>query len=244
MTAKTWLAMAAAATVLLSAVGTGPAGGAEPPVPAIDVQLWPDSAGGFSEIIVTAVYPAGTELPVKARIPLPDGAEIQWSGEILGGDPDTDPVRRFKTVKGTGGDAVEFTLEETLTAQYEAVHEPTAFDGATKSATLLWKQTVPADVVNMAVKTPAGAGDVKVDPAPLGTPQQNELGERLWVVKSLELKPGETANLSVSYRPAGVQDGSSGLSRINPWLLVAAIGLAIALVALFLVAGRRGHVVD
>lgn len=198
----------------------------------IDVQLWPESEQGFSTIIVSATVPESATLPATVRMPLPRDAEVSWVGEILGADPANDIARQLTTVTADGGLAIVVTAEKSRDIQYEAIWKQTQVDGDGRSDTLQWLQTVSAGGVVFRAKIPAGAGDVRIVPAPTGKPATNRAGEKLYTVPPLQLRVGESFTLSVRYRVgaagerAGGRPGDLVLPVLVGLLVVAAAALA------------------
>lgn len=202
--------------------------------PVYDVQIWfgADPSAPDRVVLIAGVeLPAGTPLPAKVRVPLPEGAEVTWAGEILGSDVSADIPRETTVVAGTGGAAVELTLERSRNAQVESLWMPvTARDGRL-SASLRWVQTEPADSVEFSVRMPPGAAQVEIEPPPPGAPQENPGGERLYTLASKPLKPGEAHVIVVSYAQGadGSQAAPGGpLSRDT---LVAVLGGVVLLLA-------------
>ena len=66
--------------------------------------------------------PETTKLPTTVRVPVPEGATVQWAGEVLGGDLSADPARTYKMIKSpVGGQYAEFTLgADAQSAQVDA----------------------------------------------------------------------------------------------------------------------------
>lgn len=208
-----------------------------------EVQIIPESYPGFVEIVVAVELPTSTPLPTVVRLPLPDGAEVTWSGEIMGGDPENDTVRAHRLVPGSAeGTSVEFTLENTRTAQYEAVHVPIAINDGLVSADVSWHQSEPAGGVEFTVRVPPGAFDVRTEPSFAGAPLANSAGEKLYKLPLVEVAAGDTTTVVVSYRRGGEDPAETavgtGLGRLELAGLLGALGVA-ALVVLALVLRRQ-----
>ncbi len=208
--------------------------------PTVEVQFWPDGQPGYSLLIVTVELPSDTVLPIDVRLPIPEGSDVVWSGEIMGGASiEADIPRDYRLVDGEAGPALEMTLETTLTAQYEAVYLPLANNGAEISTSLDWLQSVPSEDVFFSIRVPATAIDVRIDPAVSGIPQTNDVGERLYTIAPQAIAVGDHFNVDVAYRlaGAGVTNGSNGGS---PSLLTIFIVLfAVMAVVLVIALGRQ-----
>jgi hypothetical protein len=209
-------------------------------IASIDVQVWPaELAGASTPLIVVATLPTATPLPAKVRMPLPKGARVTWSGEIFNGGPSADEQRPFKTVSGTGGDAVEIVVQKTRDVQYEADYTPARDVNGRRVATLEWVETVATGPMHVAFKLPAVASDVKTTPAYTGQPQANEQGERLYILPERTLKVGEKFTASVDYLPrmAVPESPTGGRDLLVPGLI--ALLVAVVAILLFLVARQR-----
>jgi len=198
----------------------------------LEVQIWPGGEMGYTLFIVTGHIPEDTPLPATVRLPLPPGAEVVWSGEILGGPVADDPERAVTQVEGVGGPALEITAEETRTVQYEAVGPAlSVVDGLTTSV-FEWVQTAPTGDVTFSVRVPASAGTVSIEPMPVGDPRVNQAGERLYTLRPAVLSVGDTFTVTTAYGPQGAGDrGDTGFP-----LLPVLLGLLAAAVAALVIA--------
>lgn len=199
----------------------------------IQVQVWPEIDAQNTLVIVGATLPTDTPLPATVELPLPLGAQVQWVGEIEGTNPDLDVQRTHEIVPGQGGSSVRFTIETFRSFQYEAFLPASAPEGAERSLTLDWIQTVASRDLSVAWKFPAGASNVVLDPDAPGQPATNAAGESLYTLVSVAPQPGETLTFSASYLPAGaVEESGSGVSTVTiviGLLLVAVVALIIVL---------------
>ncbi|TLM78814.1 MAG: hypothetical protein FDZ70_03790 [Actinobacteria bacterium] len=229
MTSRTARVLAAA---LLAAALSVPSLALAATPPVYQVQAW---FGGASEnpdrvlLVASVLVPTSTPLPAKVRVPVPEGATVLWSGEILGATGESDIPREGTMTAGTGGRAYEFTLEQSREGQLECLWsniEPRK--GGAVGASLKWVQTVPADLVGFSVRTPAGAGTIRTDPQSNDAPNENADGERIYTLPNQGLAPGESAVVDVSYVPGGASDGIGGGALDTRTLI---IGLAVAAVA-------------
>ncbi len=198
------------------------------------VQFWPEGDPAASILIVSVTLPEGTELPATVRLPLPAGAQVTWAGEIIGTNIEDDILRPHTFVDGVGGQSIELTLEQTLTAQYDANYTPLDVRGGDYSVTLDWVQTEPAEATDIAVRLPGSVADIVIDPAPVGDPQTNVTGEKLYTLSPVTLEPGQAQPVNVSYSRPELAGSGTDAGSIVPWLLgalaLAVIGLAVAIV--------------
>lgn len=223
---------------MITILAGAPVASAATAAPVYDVQLW---VGADETSPDTVVLIAGVQLskdatlPVKVRVPLPDGVQITWAGEIMGTDPAGDVQRETTIVAGTGGRAVELTLSRSRDAQIEGLWMPLqARAGGSLGATAKWVQTVPADRVEFSVRLPAGAGAVVIDPMPPGAPQENDIGERLFTLAAKPLKPGETHEIDFSFVPGGQVPAQAQGWDSTP-VIVGALAILAAILALSVV---------
>lgn len=200
----------------------------------MEVQIWPGGEQGYTLFIVTGHLPEGTQLPAVVRLPLPQGAEVVWSGEILGGPVEADPVRQYSVVEGIGGPAIEMTAEETLTVQYEAIGAPLSVSNGLITSEFNWVQSVEAGEIAFAVRIPPSAVVVRIVPESPGPPVTNESGERLYALTPVVLPEGTPYSITIGYGPEGAGEGSG-----PPLLVWLGLLLAVAVFVLVLVAVRE-----
>lgn len=178
----------------------------------LEIQLWPSATS--SSLVVSLQLPDTAALPARVRIPLPEGARVTWAGEITGSDAAKDIPRSFTTISVSGGRAIEFVAENVRNLQYEADLPAPAVAGGQVSTTLAWVQTTDALGVNPAVKTPAGAGGVKITPTPSQQPRTNSLGEALYTLPQEHLALGGGFTMQVSFIQ-GVAGSTSATSTAS-----------------------------
>ncbi len=123
---------------------------------AFEVTLHEES--GRSILIVTGTLPEGTPLPADIVLTAPEGWQLQWAGEILGGDISDDiSANPRKTSRGSE-DAYAFTLTKSPVAQIEVMGPAsTTFDGTTYRTQLNWAPPSDAPKVRMNVALPGDA---------------------------------------------------------------------------------------
>lgn len=245
VTASAQLPPSTSTTGSVAGTVTAPVVTAADLLPTLEVQLWPDdqqvpgSASKFTSLVVTAEFPSAVKLPATMRVPLPDGAQVQWVGEVFGGDPKNDVERSFRTGKGTGGGYIDVTLQQGRMLQYEALWEPTGVEADKRLASLKWVQSVPTGAIRFAVKTPAYARELTMTPAPAAPPRSNQQGEQLYTSAPVTLDVGKSITLSLQYA-AGIAPvappAGSNVGTLVPVLLGA---LLIVLVAIALLLRQR-----
>lgn len=254
MLAKRVIASVALALLLVS--GTVAAHGVEATATAplvlegdIEIQLWMGANPGEAVTIVSLVIPDSVELPATVRLPLIEGTSVDWAGEISGGDPASDPPRKFKIVDGpSGGRFAEFTVEQYRVAQIDLSPTPHVEQGDKVSAQFDYIEPLGSSDVAFSVRLPAVASKVQITPKPEGKPGTNEIGESLHKLAPVSLKVGEKASVDVAYvMDLGKIDGGSGTDPFGIVIGVLAALAAVVLVVVMVVASRgrrRADVAD
>lgn len=198
----------------------------------VDYRVLMDSTRGEAIVLVSLTIPGATKLPATVRIPVPPGMTVQWAGELSGTDPSADIERPHELKRGMGGEYAEFRIEKSRQAQID-VGGMRIPPGAAVTAQFAFVQTVPTERSVFSVRVPRGAYDVGIDPLPVGEPAGSAAGEAIYTLPSKQLKPGETARVSVSYRVRPQQ-------RIAPdrpdrdWTLLLLVGLGAVVTSLAL----------
>jgi hypothetical protein len=206
--------------------------------PEVEVQFLVDGEQGSGFLLVTGTLPESDDLPAVRRLPLPEGAELCWAGELAVGGPEGDIQRLPSLVEGEGGLAVEFSLETTRVGQYDALYLPTIVTGNERQVILRWVQSTPAAGLRVSVRMPAGADVISMDPLPVGDPAVNRLGETLYALPGFEADLGEVVQVSVDFTQGSLLDtGSSG--SVPSTLAVLGAVVLVLLVVLVLVV--RSH---
>ena len=195
------------------------------------VQYTVRGSSGLGQLIVNVVLSPETELPATVQVPLPAGAKVVWSGEIVGPDPTADPFRESAVTSVEGGLLATFTMEQVRVAQVEADLPAPAVSGNEVSSVLNWVNTGEDAPYTFAVVLEAGAGNVKIAPGAVGEPARNEAGETLHTLAPVRLAAGQAFPVDVSYRTGG----DSGGGTTPTALIFGAIALGVALVVLLVV---------
>lgn len=195
------------------------------------VQYAVRGQSGLGQLIVNVVLSPETALPATVQVPLPTGAKVVWSGEIVGEDPTADPFREAVVTTVDGGLIATFTMEQVRVAQVEADLPAPTVSGDEVSSVLNWVNTGEEGPYTFAVVLEAGAGDVKISPAAVGQPVSNDVGETLRTLAPVRLTAGQVFSVDVRYRMGGGDGGGT----TQTLLVIGAIVLGIALVALLVV---------
>ncbi len=209
----------------------------------IEVQLWPSKTSAL--LLVSLRLPDSVQLPARVQMPLPEGAQVTWSGEITGGNAAADIQRPYTFVTANGGRAIEFVAQQSRDLQYEADLPAPTVAGDRVMTVLTWVQTTEALGVDPAVKVPAGANDVQIKPTPVLQPRTNTAGEALYTLPQQRPAVGGSFAIDVTFQQglagattatpaAGTASGSSALI----WVFVAVLFVVVAIVVV--VALRAG----
>lgn len=234
---RTRVALVALALLIACAVP----GVAQARVSEYQVQYTPRSSGGLGQLIVNVVLSPETPLPAVVNVPLPLGATVQWSGEILGGAPEEDPFREASVVTSGTAQVATFTLQQVRVAQVEAQMGPPTMTGDAISSSLAWINAAEEGPYTFSVVLEANAGDVTIKPAATGEPARNEAGETLYTLAPVRLKAGQPFEVGVSYSLGGSDEGAAGGSRTAVIVVVALVAIvaALALLRILLTRERR-----
>lgn len=187
---------------------------------------------GLGQLIVNVVLSPETTLPASVQVPLPAGAMVVWSGEIVGEDPAADPFREAVVTTVGGGLIATFTLEQVRIAQVEANLPAPTVSGNDVSSVLKWVNTGEEGPYTFGIVLEARAGSVTISPAAGDKPASNEAGEMLYALAPVRLAVGQVFPIEVSYRT-----GDDGGGTTSTALIIGAVVLGVAFVALLVVIG-------
>jgi len=213
----------------------------------LDTQAWPEN--GTLVVVTALTIPETTKLPATVRIPVPSGAQIQWAGEVLGGDPAADPGREYAIKKSpAGGEYAEFTAETTRSVQLDSYLSVVKTEGARVSAQFDWVQSVTAPSETFSMRVPKGATNVELAPKPSGDAETNDAGETLFSGDTMTLDAGSTTLVSIAYTtggaaPAAPAAGGSGRSLLY-FIFATLVVVAGVLLVVIVKQRERGRVAD
>jgi len=201
----------------------------------VDVALHAEQTG--SVMLVSGELPASTRLPAAAELAVPAGSDIQWIGEILGGDSSADPTLKYTKTTGKGTDVYRFTLTKARTAQIEIL-SPTAvpFDGTTYAPSVAWISSQDVPEVRLTVRIPLGAQVTKA--ASGAAVEAGPAGFSYYSKSSTNVKAGDALALDFAYAAplaaasaakagSASSDPTTGLLVAIGALLIGAVGLLV-----------------
>ncbi len=227
----------AAMVLVFIAATTSVAVAAPIPWRGVDVTLHAEQSG--SVILISGELPETVPLPAEAEFSVPTGSNIQWIGEILGGDPAADPELTHTKSTANGTDTYRFTLTKSRNAQIEVLTDGIAFDGSLYSMSLTWTPSQDVSEVRLIARVPRGAQVVTSSPE--GSLQPGDTEYNYFTKTFTDAQAGQRLDLAVGYTlpvvaTEGAGSGASGSQTVSLALLIA---LAVAaLIALVVVVSR------
>lgn len=203
----------------------------------IDLQAWPDN--GRLIVVVAITVPADSKLPATVRVPVPEGANVQWVGEVFGGDLSADRALPYEMVKSpVGGRYAEFTLEQTRSAQVDAEMPALTQDGDGVSASFEWIQATDSPFTSFSIRVPASASNVKISPPSSSPPEPNAAGELLYSGDPTRIEPGGKQLVEFSYSTLAPPPATAGGSG-SPLIFAFSVALVVAVAAFIVVIVRQ-----
>lgn len=163
----------------------------------VDITLHQEQ--GRDLLLVAGELPADVKLPYEAELAVPTGMQIQWAGEILGGDPSNDPkVSYVKTSSSDGVDIYKFILTKSRIAQIEGtVAGITSLDGQNTVSALAWTAWQDLPEVRISQRLPQSARIVQV--APDASLHNSGSGFSYYSKTVKNLKAGDPVSLNFTY---------------------------------------------
>lgn len=201
----------------------------------IDITSHPEQ--GATMLLVRGELPEETSLPATAELSVPEGAELSWVGEILGGDPSADPAVEYDKRTVDGMDVYGFTLKQARVAQIEVkVPDVAHWDGTDYAAAMVWRPTQDTAAVRMSVRIPQAAQVTQeatgaaLEPGPEGF--------SYYSLTEKDVKAGQALELAFHYSAPAPTEAAvpAPASSSNGFAL--AIVLALALGGMAFVATR------
>jgi hypothetical protein len=137
-------------------------------------------AGKEPTLVITLVFDKEMTGPPKEQVgvPVPDGAEVVWAGEVMSSDPNEDVTATdLETVEIDGQTYAVFTVTKSSQVQVECTVPEDILTGDAKRSEIDLKWTTPSDmtVLQLAVLAPPGSRaeevpeDVETIPISTGT---------------------------------------------------------------------------
>lgn len=233
----------AAAAALLLCVSLPAGAFAAAPVASgpVEVQVWPGEVSGGAVVIISTRLDESVRLPATVRLPLPEGLNVDWAGEIAPSNPASDVARAFTTGRVNGGRYVQFEVSEYREAQVDLSALPITTQGDISRVSMRYVQSTPSTETGFSVRIPAGYELKDSVPRSVGKPAVNVTGESLHALETQSLKLGEGLDVAVEYR---VKAPVTPASRADRLLIALAIAVVVvtAVLAVVVVRGRSAGV--
>jgi hypothetical protein len=227
------------AALVLSLAIVGQAFAAESPWQSIDVIS--HNEGSQSILLVTGTLPEGTSLPAEVSLSVPQGAQIQWAGEILGGDPSADPEVQTQKSSVDGADVYAFTLTKAPMGQVEVIMPPAAFDGqSTYTTSIEWVSNQDVPKVEVSARIPSGSTVTQAAEGAKTLPGPD--GYSYYTKSFTDVKPGDKLSLAVAYTApaaAPIGAGATAPASSSPVPIIIALMVVVIGAALFAVGISR-----
>ncbi len=206
------------------------------PVDWESVDVTVHDEGSSSVMLVTGTLPEGTALPAEVEFAVPTGGKLQWSGEILGGDPAADPAVTAQVKTVGSNDIYTFTLAKASIGQLEIVG-PTFFQAgaAGSNGTLAWTPLKDTKRLRLSVRVPKGGQITTMSPGaqtlqgPDGLAYVDRVFENVKANEEVAVSLNYAAGPVSTSAPASSGDATLPLIIV---LLVAAAGTVLLIVAI------------
>lgn len=168
----------------------------------MEVHIWPAIEPGEILVIVGITVPESVPLPVTVRLPILEDTTIKWAGEISSETASADIAVETQIKDGEDGKYAEFVVTTFRRAQIELGGVKYSVKGTVISGQIEFVQSAPAELTAFAVRLPATASDIEIEPESTRAPTRNSAGESLYTLPSKELAPGESQTVKFSYDTA------------------------------------------
>jgi len=194
----------------------------------IDVTLQTEQQQSL--LLVAGELPSSAKLPYEAELAVPAGTQLQWIGEILGGDSSADPELKYVKSTSQGMDLYRFTLTKSRVAQVEGVVQGMSGpDGANFRSTMKWTAWQALPEVRISHRIPQASQIISAAPGATISPASTGFSMYTKTVKNP--KAGEVLDLSFTYSSpaagAAAAGGTASTPSSNPAIFVVILGLAL-----------------
>ncbi|HET6497525.1 MAG TPA: hypothetical protein VFH17_00520 [Coriobacteriia bacterium] len=205
-------------------------------------------AGGEPVLLVAGELPLETPLPAEIVLPVPEGAVVSWSGEILGGPVENDPAVEARLEERNGIKVAAFTLSVSRIGQVEVTFPGAVSPGEGGSVAGGFRLVAPVDIqtVRMAVAVPP---TYEVTDLPEGAlVSTGPQGDIYYYVETPAVATGDPIEHSIQYNPATIVPASGPAGATPPgqfpllMVLIVAAVLAGALLVFFAARSRAAAV--
>lgn len=196
----------------------------------VNVSVHDEQTGTM--LLVSGTLPADAKLPADVVLTAPAGAQVQWAGEILGGDVSKDPTVEYKVAKQGDSDVYSFTLTKSRTGQIEVLGTGLVGTvGADRGATVNWLAPVDAKEVSVSVRVPKSAQ--VLTPAEGAKLEPGPTGYSFYTLTEKDVKAGDVTNLTFTYSvptsPASAPGAGGGIAPVVIVIVALAFGAIVVI---------------
>lgn len=202
----------------------------------VDITLLSEQQPVF---IVGGELPEGTPLPHEAELAVPAGLQLQWIGEVLGGDPSNDPTLQYDKTSANGMDIYRFTMTRARSAQVELL-APAAivFDGTNYATSIAWTASEDEPELRISQRVPFGTQIITADPA--ASLASGDAGSAYYTKTLRDVKVGQLIDLSFTYAPPAPGTAAPAGATSSDTTAFVIIGIAfVAMLGLLALVMRR-----
>ncbi len=236
------LAFVLVAAAVIAAVSV-PSVAKASPLTSLDMILLLEPHGTQEPLLlVTGELPPEQPLPAEIVLPVPDGAQVEWAGDILGG-PVAEDIPAEAVIETRDGVTVAvFTLTQSRVGQVEVTYPDAIMpvEGGVVAAAFEASMPLDADSIRMAVAVPPG---LQAASLPEGTlTSQGPEGFIYYYTERGPVTSGDVVSFSLEYRPATLAtsastSGSAVSGEVSP-ILILLIAVVVAVAVLFVLVSR------
>ncbi len=231
----------AVAVVALAVLIGGASVALAKPVPWDSVDLVVHDDNGKQLMILAGSIATETPLPAQVEIAVPAGLQLQWAGEILGGDVANDPAVTPKITKSGASDIYAFTLTKARTAQLElAIPGAVRVDGSKYAAAVTWTPHQELRELKIGFRIPTNAQIAT--PVPGATEVPGPTGFDYYRSTLTNVKANQPVTFAFDYTVpamAAGAAGTAGASSSNAATFLVIAGLLAIVAGLVWVISRK-----
>jgi len=203
------------------------------------LQYLPVGTNGVSQLIIDVVLDPSTKLPVTVKVPMPMGAKLLWTGEILGTESSADPAREATVTVADGAQLVQFTMSQSWVGQVEADYTAPIVSGDDVSSRLVWVNVADSVPLVPSVRLEPGVSAVKIMPQPSGEASSNAAGEMLYSLAQTTLATGKSYTIDVSYSRSAAFNSVGSTSSTIITLALVLLGIAMIILVFVIILQRN-----
>ncbi|HEY3374387.1 MAG TPA: hypothetical protein VGK02_04910 [Candidatus Aquicultor sp.] len=239
--------------LLIGAIALQPLAFAAPVPDKFYLRAWPEYQTGQVSLLETVVYPQTTPLPIEVKIAMPEGATVNWAGEMLGQVSQDIQAQPTVVHKGTY-DEVTFALTKSRTGQVETTWSALQINGNDRALNFIWTQQYPANQTIFEFREPSQASDIKMMP-PAATVNTSSDGSKFYETAPINLPVGKTQTYRVTYRrpvkgpsenaqqsqPGSQQQSPQGAQPSGPSTATSILVMLVAGLIVFMIYAQKSN---